>query len=231
MKKPLQKTAGFTLIEIMISLVLLIVISTMLSDVFSGSSNAITSANRKSDTSLQGRVALDLMAKELEGALINTNFQLTVLSAGKDVRFFSTSNINNTDENDVKRSFMPVNYYVSTSNTLNRWYESPENTAQINQYIGAAWDDPSGPPTTGNDDILVNYVTQFEVRINNRSLLADRYGLSETNIPYYADIVLGVLGEEDARTAGELNVSTDWIEQRENLFTTRIYFRNTPLEE
>lgn len=239
MKKNIKTSAGFTLIEIMISLMLLIVISAMMSDVFSGSSNAVTNANRRSDSGLQARVALDLIARELEGALISTNLQMASLAGGEDVRFFSTASSlhANQSASTSVRSFMPVRYYADGSNTLYRWYESPTDLSSIaSYYIGKDWTDAS-PPTAGkSSDVLLDYVTQFKVLVNGQGD-TDRYEYvpGSTNVvtaPVYADVIIGVLGDKDVETARQLKLSFSdpFVRERERLYTTRVYFRNRPID-
>ncbi|MDD4870369.1 MAG: prepilin-type N-terminal cleavage/methylation domain-containing protein [Kiritimatiellae bacterium] len=112
-KSGISDNRGFSLIEILVSTVILIVIVLMMSTIFHQSSISWDTGMRKASGNMMGRGVLGMMARELAGAVDNTNSGFRVFQvSGSTIRFVT---LGNTTNNAGQRVSEEVTYEMSGS--------------------------------------------------------------------------------------------------------------------
>ncbi|AKJ63445.1 PulJ/GspJ family protein [Kiritimatiella glycovorans] len=228
-----QTKHGFTLVELLLAMGVLMLLVLAMGNVFSNAQRAMEQGSRKSERLLHGQSALSLIKEELSAALLHTNtpFEVRVDGAGDNVlRFFSTSDIF-APPTGVHRSIYPVEYAINTSNDLVRAYVDPANFTPISAMLGQSWNPSLFTPV--NEDIASRNVTRFEVAVTLRSgTTTNRYiwGAGNTNRPAYIDLTLGVLSEDHAERAARMSGGDrdSYLNRHEQVFSTRTRLRAMP---
>jgi type II secretory pathway pseudopilin PulG len=253
-----KKRAGFTLVELLVSMALLIMITLAVSTVFSNATRAMSQGSSSSEINLAARTALDFIASEISGAFLSTNCLFTVeLDETGDfskVSFFSTSSLisnQSLDSDEYSRAIYPMQYLVDTNEVV-RVYISPvtdddeEGVANVTAYFGEDWSDEDVRDNIGGcEDALLENVTEFTVLVNGiesfTSFVPDTF--SSTNllasfnvtndIPRYVDITIGVLSDEAAKKAEYLSGDQliEFTEKNELLFSTRVHLMGAEIVE
>lgn len=107
--------SAFTLIELMLATVILIIIVFIISAVFHQSSIAWDGGLRKAEGNMTGRALLGLMARELSQAVADTNLLADIVHEGHDIMFKTLSGEHSTS----KRVAREITYYFA-DNSLGR---------------------------------------------------------------------------------------------------------------
>lgn len=175
MKNRQQAVKGFTLLEILVAMTILIVIILIVSGVFHQSRTAWEMGIRKTDLNMEGRAALNLMAQELAQAVADGPhgyFTNLLASGGAKIDFWTFGNATNGER--VVRHI---------------WYDGSSGTRVDRQ---CQFVDPSAAkyPTT---PVSVGWVPLAE-SANGVTLkfLTDNSSTYRTNLPAWIDIELGL---------------------------------------
>jgi type II secretory pathway pseudopilin PulG len=253
-----KKRAGFTLVELLVSMALLILISLAVSTVFSNATRAMSQGSSSSEINLVARTALDLVASEISGAFLNTNCLFTVepddTGDFSKVSFFSTSSLiskQSLDSDEYSRAIYPMQYLVDT-NEIVRAYISPvadddeDGVANVTAYFGDDWSlEDLRDNTGGREDIVLENITEFTVLVNGTNsfttfvptTFADTNLLASfdvtSDIPRYVDVTIGVLNDAAAKKATYLSGEQliEFTEKNELLFSTRVHLMGAEIVE
>lgn len=205
--------AGFTLIEMLVAVTVLVVITLLLARIISQSTQVMTDGARQAAQNANARLALDFLAREFaqSGGDSNLPFQrktgvLTTYGAFPcdDLRF-ATFNRILTNGVSQDREAVQVGYYVKDLGSSG-YYSLYRAEKTIN---------PSGYGTSlradfgaANEAELIRYVVEFRVVCYDTNATATVMDSAEKKyLPVYADVYLAVLSEGDARRAHQLQLT------------------------
>jgi prepilin-type N-terminal cleavage/methylation domain-containing protein len=99
--------AGFTLIEIIVAMTILVVIMVIMAQLFHQSSVAWDGGLRQVEMSMEGRSALNLMAGELSHALADDLLRCSIGGPGGEIQFYTT-----VEPDATNRSVSQVRYML-----------------------------------------------------------------------------------------------------------------------
>lgn len=99
---------GFTLLELLVSISILLILSSLLFGAFNQASKAWVQAENQVDTFQSARAALDFMGKELSQAIVTTNFMF--LANINSVAFVAPVSDGPTDGPDLAKIVYRLNY-------------------------------------------------------------------------------------------------------------------------
>jgi len=226
------RRAGFTMIELLVSMAILAILVALLGRVFGESSAAFNQGMRRSDQNLHGRAIVDFIARELGQAAINENLVLFLGDSG--VSPYEQANLADSITFATpggEREMQIVRYYVR-SVTSNRGglnvtsYELMRSSTTaiygpngVNRAYGSV---PLPNPASGAAAIA-DGISGFTIRLFNRAGQELPRG-NVTAPPAYADIYLGVLGDSDLM-ASHLQ-GAEYMRRQEMIFVTRVYLGN-----
>lgn len=132
----MKSRSGFTLLEILVAVSLLIIIVLIMSGIFQQSTIAWESGIRKTELNMEGRAALNLMADEL-GMAVASGSNLTVnIRNGSAIQFWTLGEVT-----DQERSVRKVAYRLNNG-SVERLYErmSAGGTPYPLPIPGAGWE-------------------------------------------------------------------------------------------
>jgi prepilin-type N-terminal cleavage/methylation domain-containing protein len=174
--------AGFTLIEVLAATAVLVVLLLALLRIFGDANQLYLQGNRMVLRNNAGRAAMDLVARDLEGAIVNQRFAMiqkaNQVNNDYDELYFMTMT---GDTPSDGRSFRLVRYavvadtskgynsyklkrYVSSYTTATIYNVDPLTTADKQWWKD--FDDIAGDPQIGED--LMDNIVRFDVYVHNR---------------------------------------------------------------
>lgn len=240
-----HRARGFSLIELLAAIAILSIIVLAMSRIFGDSSKIWKLGNKKLESNVTGRNAIELMARELAGAMISrpgVNGPSLKLDSDIDsylglssdrLSFVSLSP--NGNPADYIRDFQQVHYRVIPSNTKpnhynlvvhylrvrnNNDFDSPTNSYWWSDF----WNKNLSATNSGT---LAENVRNFEV------FIADQSGTPRANYdtrihgpPLYIDIYLEVLASDDAAKAAVLGAADPYVNRATRRYQTRVYLAN-----
>lgn len=239
---PKESTRGdifaFTLVEMLVSMAILALIVLLMGRIFSDSSDAYKTGLKQSDQNLNGRVVLDYVARELRQAIIDENLVMSVQPSDTDLYdmgeglndWISFAAIGG-DEREVEL----LTYYVRqdtqniggvdvVSYELMRGVTFKEDDINA-AYKGSQWYDKKGNTARH----IARNLSGFAIRLYDKEgdLLNDSSDSTiVTNLPAYADLYLGLMGDSDLVEAHLKGNTDNFIHKQEMIFMKRVYFRN-----
>ena len=143
---PKIRLSGFTLVEMVMTIVLLGIIAGVLAPVITQSTNAYMDTSARSELTARGRLALERLAKEIRRVVPNTVQELAV--AGEDGIEFVTSKVGGRYMSR-KDSFSTGGVYQN-----NRRFRKNANLSNL-YILGTAYTNPQATPLAS--DVLVIY--------------------------------------------------------------------------
>ena len=243
-ERRLKCRCGFTLVEMLVSMAILVMIVLLMGRMFSDGSSAFKKGIKQSDQNLNGRVVLDYVALELRQAIIDENLVLKVQPGGDDP-YKLGEGLNDwvsfAAVGGKSREVELLRYYVRLdtntiggvevdSYSLMRGINTGENILN-NAYKSAAWADNKGSPQQMARNVSGFAVRLFddldgdgEVECIREELGTDTY--TARTLPVYADIYLGLLGDSDLVEAHLKGNTDNFVHKKEMIFMKRVYFRN-----
>ena len=202
---PILSRIGFTLIEVLVAMTILMLLVLMTTNMFSGASTAANIGNERAEVNTAGRAALGFMSMKLSQAI-------TGLIEPAVPPFYWNFDLKNS--NDV--SFCSVSDILQS----NRFYFDGFNIVYC---YGA------------NSGVLIDNVIDFKLYaydkyINLRDAEGDPFNCHLTNnLPYCFDISIRLLSSGDKKKADQLSGSgsslDNFIARNSRWFTTRVYFQ------
>ena len=177
---------GFTLLEVLVAMTILIVIILIMSTVFNQSATVWDRGLRKAEMSMEGRSALNLMTREIGQAVADNTLEAK-LKSGSDIEFHTWGM-----SSDSNRQIRLVRYWKS-GRKLRR--SSGEFA-----FLGGYPDRSGGAP--GVD--LIENVTAFRIKVFPDSTYT-------TNLPQWVDITLELERGSEVSVANAWSSGPDGI--------------------
>ena len=229
--RPDARRRGFSLIELLAGVTILLMIMAMLGAIFADTAAAWRIGTSRSDRTSGGRAALDFMIRELSSALVDEQLSMAVNSdAGdyfthdrqfgylSDAVFFLTAA--DVPETGFERATREVAYFVtsmrdSEGNEMpHRWRlvrAVRRNADKMRAYFDRSWALHWTPVPYKT---VIENIAAFEIFTYGESSRRSEsnwysHGLNSGNprdgmLPLYMEIYLEVLGEEDAIRAAAI---------------------------
>jgi prepilin-type N-terminal cleavage/methylation domain-containing protein len=167
------RRGGFTLLELLVSVSILVMIVMMMSGLLFQSRVAWGSGLRSARLNMQGRAAIDFLANELAQAIVDTNLAGGIQN-GSEIRFYIPCEVRANSNRAVKE----VRYrYSSAAKTLTR------STALIGF---GPYPDRAAP----EEAVLARNISRFEF------ILPDARNY-HTNLPLWVGVEMDMLYETD----------------------------------
>ncbi len=212
---------AFTLIEIMVSLVIVTMIVMVVGNMFDQSSDTWHIGMSKSEVNNAGRAVLDLITTDLTQAFAGRVEHAGIPGAVENILFYQDSQSHiafacfRQVPDNIKRDLLLVEYTLE-SGVLKRKIKPNDFKPHL---ISEQWD------ITKTDNLLEG-VEAFRVQLYNDDFTL--FNGSEMNtLPPYADIMIELLPSSvkdtlDSMSAGQ----AEYRKANVVVFTTRVYFRN-----
>ncbi len=227
---------AFTLVELLVSMAILGLIVVLMGNVFSNSSKACKNGFKHSDQNLNGRVIIDYLARELKQSVADGKLTLTIKPG--DVSPYNTTGLSDditfATFGGNRREVKLVRYYL-------RKGSKPIGGVPVDSYqlmrvvntnsVNDAYKNGMGIISDGPAQISRN-MTGFAVVLGkkNAGKIEMVRGWNEDDLPLFADIYMGIMGDSDLveamLTSGASTSATNFIHSREMVFMKRVYFRN-----
>ena len=248
---------GFTIIELLTGMTLLVIMVLFLSRIFTDASSMWRLGNKRVESSFDGRAALDFMSREVAATISDSVLSLRMFSdatnlhngVSADFLAFITADHNPltaAGNANRHRQVKQVIYWVDNMRRIDETGAIIPNRYRIrrsevlSQDAGAFrcytdkdwWDRSSNSGAWSAADIIAENVRTLEF------LVYDRTGVSRFNYdsqihgpPAWVDIVVELLGEDDAIRVAQMpvgNVATEMADRAARRYFQRVYFNNSP---
>jgi prepilin-type N-terminal cleavage/methylation domain-containing protein len=246
-----RSSRGFTLIELLAAMVVLIIIVGASAQLFANASTAWRLGMKKTDGNVAARVALEMMSRELGGALVDDKVHMG-LEEGRDQNFgkveWTSDRIHFVSLTQpplavgggspgYRRDVRQVAYFVTPipgdSDRLRlsrhcREY-SPQNYEGFVAYHELAWWTSSRwTPTPELSDTLVENVRRLRFKVmdamGNELSASDLVSTNRPISPAFVDIYLEILGKPDAKRSVQMPVED--LEKVTMRYADRVYLQN-----
>lgn len=248
--------AGFTLLEIVVSITLLALMALLLARVFSESDRAVRQGKDQASLDETARLLLDLIEQDVSQALVRTNvaFRVGTTTDPNDTLYFISTGMRRQHER-IPRDTAPMRIYAKNGGT--GWsrslaVQSPgnasggslatlKNLAQYSDYyfknmdealpdFGGATGMVEGEYTEQLGSTLEDHavLTLLEFTVNgDPSWPSNPTGPPDpANMPRFVDVAIGLVSSAEMNTAIRKNAPQHYLD-REQVFTRRIFMRNT----
>jgi prepilin-type N-terminal cleavage/methylation domain-containing protein len=249
------RKGGYSLIELLASMVILVIIVGVMGMIFSESDKSWAIGTGRAQNNSVGRAALNMMAHDLQYGVADEIVTFKMSADRHSMESFDFANGEicvvslQNDSSNTNRTAREVHYYVRQSKNANndvvgyelvRGYYSPAimNDHASHCYWNPGWYNGSGgsPPGPGrppSNDIIAEHVTgvAFFAPDESGAITEDYYSVDQGNqLPEYVDIFLEVLDERSAGAVADMMLRgvdcTEFVERNARRYTTRVYFHN-----
>ena len=241
----MPRRSGFTLVEILAAMAVLVVLVLLMAHILSDSTGAMNRGNRRMEMSASGRAVLDLVARDLSQALTSSNAVFKIVSGGNHLfganaydiasdEIYFVSPGGSVPENP--RSARPMAYFVDVMLKRQSSMVKENNLYSLVRYAstnaleqGAWWTNaiPQNLPT------VADYIVAFNALAADESGNSENYDstFNTNRLPLWVDLSLELMAADDARqvaTMWDINkdVARDMIDRYTRRYTTRVYFPN-----
>ena len=201
-----NRSSGFTLLEMLVGLVIMMVIALVISKVIALGSDAFANGSRRADVNLTGRAVIDLMSRDFEIAIASPRFPATL---NNNASTFTFHVLDPKEDETTGRwhDIYRVEYSVSSDHIVRRLFA-----------INMA-NDSSIPVSTNG--LLCNGIQSFRIQTEG----GQNY---TTNLPYFVDVYMMVRSDIDAELAASSGAFSD---RNDRQFGSKLYLpmadRNT----
>lgn len=246
-----RRRGGFTLIEILAAVAILGMMALFLGRVFTESSRIWKLGSKRVESNGTGRAAIEYVAREVATAIVDDILDMELQSDKDTASFGSVTDVNKSDRlTFVCGSQVPEPYFSSGVTNAIRQYRKTtfrvmpwplgDSTnyclVQHNVYTSHYEYERHGWTTSfsdaaniGNSSVIAENIRNFEVYVydmNGNSM--SNYQSWQPNMPkpWFVDIYLEVLAQDDARRA-TLGLSPEEINRLTRRYQTRVYLSNT----
>lgn len=241
-----NRTRGFTIIELLAAMAVLLIMVALLSRVFGSAASTWKAGNKRIESNNTGRSAMEFMARELGGVLVSPERPTMLLASDRNdflgmksdaISFVSLAHRAEYRSGKKFRDVQQVRYSVlqvpGQPNRLALYrfvYENFDNgsfSAYEDDDWSAAFDGLEINPGQ-NGSILADNVRNFEVFITPVGATdpQEDYDYLVHGPPATIDIYLEVLAEEDAVRAALTPTDYVFMNAATRRYATRIYVQN-----
>lgn len=246
---PQRRIAGFTIVELLASVAILIIMVLALARVFGASSMAWRNGNKRIESNNSGRTAIEFMARELSGLLVSPNRptmtldsdiddylgmksdMLSFVSLSHQAEWFTNSAVKFRDVQQVRYRVVPMvgltNRYALVRYVVER-YDEGNSLTKFTSYLTDDWVDEFDSQRWEWGSVLAENVRNFEVFITpeGSSTPQSDYDYLTDGPAATIDIYMEVLAEDDAIKASLMPNNATMINAASRRYATRIYVQN-----
>jgi prepilin-type N-terminal cleavage/methylation domain-containing protein len=194
-----RRRSGFTLLELLVAMIILMVIVLATARIFDQSTVAWDSGSRKAEVNMTGRAVADFMAQEISQAVYDEEYNLTDFQPTFPVTFVILSG----SPSPTVRAVRKVQYqYDSGAKELSR---STWNRNSGDNYASASW-------VSESSDIVLARDIAFQPVITAGPVPAG------ASLPLYVDVGIAVNRQDEGRDinyAPQVYVSRGYLVNRE----------------
>lgn len=240
------RSSGFTIIELLAAMAVLLIMVALLSRVFGSAASTWRAGNKRIDSNNTGRSAMEFMARELAGVLVSPQRPSLVMDSDRDnffgmksdaISFVSLahkaeyrSSKKYRDVQQVRYSISPVPGYTNRL-ALYRYVYENFDSAGFSSYEDDSWlaaFDGLEANVALTGSILADNVRNFEVFITplGDDQPKEDYDFATDGPPAAIDIYLEVLAEDDAIRASLTPTDMNFLNAATRRYATRIYVQN-----
>lgn len=163
---------GFTLIEVLAAITVLMIIGSILANVFHQATIAWESGLRSVEMSAEGRSAIDLMALEISQAVVPPDHLIWNIPVGSDIEFYTASEPDTNAVPQRLRSLRRIRFYKDGGGNLRR----------VETALGS---DLSDLPGGSRDDIVL-------ADVGTLNFWPPSFGPFTTELPEWIDVTLSL---------------------------------------
>lgn len=242
-----RRRAGFTIVELLASVAILIIMVLALARVFGASSLAWRNGNKRIESNNSGRTAIEFMARELSGLIVSPNRPTMTLDSDAHnylgmqsdmLTFVGLSHVAKYSSTAKYRDVQQIRYrVVPMAGATGRYalarfvierYDEGNNLGKFTSYLNDDWVDEMDGISVAFHQVLAENVRNFEVFIvpEGKSDPQSDYDYLSDGPPAAIDIYLEVLAEDDAIKASLIPGDTAMINAATRRYATRIYMQN-----
>jgi prepilin-type N-terminal cleavage/methylation domain-containing protein len=214
---------GFTLIEVLTAIVVVIMITIACVTMFNQATDSVKYGTQHAEWNILGRAMSHLIASELEDAVFRTNspsgiaaFDFDIEPDGTGVRFVRLRNDwPDESENPLLRAATEITYGLTPEHTVNR---TTRFLTEGPAYAGDPyWEQQTGGPLGAN--------------VYGLDIIPDANWVQGVGLPHYADVFVELVSDEMLTIYEEQNEQppaprSDWVTNNAMSYQTRAYFRN-----
>jgi prepilin-type N-terminal cleavage/methylation domain-containing protein len=236
---------GFTIIELLAAMAVLLIMVALLSRVFGLAATNWRNGNKRIESNNSGRTAIEFISRELAGLIISPHGPTMRLQS--DVSDFLAMesdkltfvSLNHTAEYRTNtqaryRDTQQIHYAVATNSSgsvcLYRWANENWGGDEFTCYHNSEWLNKmnGSVPTDFNGGVLADNVRNFEVFITPVGAVdpQENYDYATHGPPATIDVYLEVLAEEDAIRAQLSPGDSAFLNAATRRYATRIYVQN-----
>jgi type II secretory pathway pseudopilin PulG len=251
-----ERKCGFSLLELLCAMAILMIIVLMISTIFAESDKTWTLGTNRADNNATGRAAVNMIANDLQYAVADNVLAFKMQPdrnnlqsfgfANSEICFVSLQNDCNTNTKPSTRTALEMAYYVdATTNNVapygqryelkRAYWDSALVTDPTRHCYGGGtngpnkWFDLAGRPST-NTGVLAQNVTGLGFYCPDGSSTYDSTA-NNNQLPQFVDIWLEILNDRPAAQVGQLwsvdNAQALRILQRNiRRYTARVYFHD-----
>lgn len=241
------RIGGFTIVELLASMAILMIMVLALARVFGASSLAWRNGNKRIESNNSGRTAIEFMARELSGLIVSPNRPTMTLDSdvhdylGMDsdmLTFVGLSHVAKYTASAKFRDVQQIRYrVVPMSGATGRYalarfvierYDESNNLGKFTSYLEDDWVGEMDGLSISFHQVLAENVRNFEVFITPVGQSAPKadYDYLTDGPPATIDIYLEVLAEDDAIKASLMPSNDQMIMAATRRYATRIYAQN-----
>lgn len=236
---------GFTIIELLAAMAVLLIMVALLSRVFGAASGSWRSGNKRIESNNSGRTAVEFMSRELAGLLVSPEGPTMKLQSdvsdflgmkSDKLTFVSLNHFAEfrTNTQARYRDVQQVHYAVATNSTGNlslyRWANEDWGGDEFLCYNNPTWYTlmDGSKPSDYNSGVLADNVRNFEVFITPVGATdpQENYDYATHGPPATIDVYLEVLAEADATRATITPSDNNFLNAATRRYATRIYVQN-----
>jgi len=243
--QPDSRKSGFSLIEIMAAMIILLLLMVMISTIFVSSNQAWDLATSQAENNTDGRAAIDLMADDLQYAVADPtlsfmmrrdrNVTVSYDFTNDEICFVSLQN----DSDDGNRTAREIHYYVREDPAspgryqLVRGYWSGAIVSDYANhcYYNTDWFETGGsnPGRPTANAVIADNIVGLAFFTDTGASYYDSRANSD-RLPEYVDIYLEILSDNDAQEVENREAASydarDFLDRRLRKYTTRVHFFN-----
>lgn len=249
-----RRSSGFTIIELLASMAILIIMVLALSRIFGAGADAWRNGNKRIESNNSGRSAMEFMSRELSGLIVSPqrptllqqsdadsflgmdSDRLTFVTLSHTAEFRTNTSTKYRDVQQVHYEVAPMydeytKLFLTNRYALYRFVTENAGAASFSAYRDTKWladMDQQTPNFSGSGAVLAENVRNFEVFITpvGETEPQSDYDYDKDGPPGTIDIYLEVLAEADSIKGSLMPNNQAFLNAATRRYATRIYFQN-----